>query len=376
MTTDQPETILAAEERSTVSKSKTDTTGKEEPTQKPDKSESGIVYRISDDLYPILTRGRRYSAKRSKSQPESPHEWLWVTQTGIGPNRDSWEIDFIDKELRDCIAKVIAKYNDHTGNNTWQGSQVKLSSPFKAFVFNHAELETEAQSTSLDPTTRKHLQELLQVVDKIHDPVQWKIPKSVDDLWNFRIQYTLLWTLFKPGSLVVGAWNSAQDLQVFQVHDTSYSLKERALHRSNNISTINELVITAWMWDWDGEEIVRTMFELKIPEYFGDKPPAELKCYPIMFYEMEGHRGIEAIRRTSVYQNRRASFLQYALGHRHLELRRYCGDFYGGIPVFQFRREKPDMTMTAMGYRATLWPTVPPRVVKVCMTLGPRSLLY
>ena len=276
---------------------------------------------------------------------------------------------FIDKKLRDCIAKVIAKYNGHTGNNIWQGSQVKLSSPFKALIFNHAELETEAQSTTLDPTTRGRLQCLLQEVDKIHDPVQWRIPESVDDLWDFRIQYTLLWTLFKPGSLVVGAWNSAQDPQVFQVHDTSYSSKERSLHLSNSITTIDELVVTAWMWDWDGEEIVRTMFELKIPEYLGDKPPAELRCYPIAFYEREGHRGLEAICGTSVYRNRRENFLQYTLDHRHLGLRRYCGDFYGGIPVFQLDRGKMD-------FRAGCWPSVPPKVVKVRMTLGPQSSLY
>jgi hypothetical protein len=360
MATDQPEITLTAEENPEM-----DTTGKTNPTQTPDKPESGIVYRKWPNTSQSL-----FGRRSAKIQPESPHEWLWVTEVEEGLDRDSWEIVFSDHKLRDFIAKVIAKYNGHTGNSIWQASQVTLSSPFKALVFNHAELESEAQSTSLDPTTRGRLQSLLQEVDKIHDPLRWKIPESVDDLSNFRIQYALLWTLFKPGSLVVGAWNLADDLQVFQVHDVSYGSKEKTLKLVSH--AINELVITAWMWDWDGKNIVRTMFDLKISEFAGDKPPAELSCYPVAFYEdVEGHRGLEAIRGTSVYRDRRANYLQYALDHHHLGLRRYSGDFYGGIPAFQSDRGKADM-----GFRGSLWSNARPRVVKVRMTLGPQSFLY
>ncbi|PKY00286.1 P-loop containing nucleoside triphosphate hydrolase protein [Aspergillus campestris IBT 28561] len=359
MTTDQPDITLATEEKITASDTEMDTTHDTHPTQTPDNPESGIVYHRSDEM---LSRLRR-SAERPTIQLESTHEWLWVTPIGLGSNMDSWEIVLRDNKLRDCIAKVIAKYNGHIGSNVWQESRVTLSSPFKALIFNHAELKIEAQSTSLDPTTRGRLQCLLQVVEKIHDPVRWRIPKLVDDLWNFRIQYALLWTLFRPGSLVVGAWNSAHDLQVFQVHDTSYSSKEKTLYPTDHVYARNELVITAWMWDWDGKKIVRTMFDFRISEYSGDKPPAELKCYPVAFYDGEGHRGLEAIRGTSVYRDRRTNFLRYALDHRHLGLQRYSGDLYGGISAFQSNREKADMA--AMGFRAALWPTVPPRVVKI-----------
>jgi hypothetical protein len=372
MTTNQPEITLAAEEKSTAKNPEMGTTGKTNPTQTTDEPESGIVYRERHNTFPSRIAGWR-SAELPKIQLESPHEWLRVTKVEAGPNRGSWEIVVSDNKLRDCIAKVIAKYAAHTGNNIWQRSQVTLRSPFKALIFNHAELEIEAQSTSLDPATRGRLQSLLQEVNKVHDPMRWRIPESVDGLRNFRIQYALLWTLFKPGSLVVGAWNSAGDLQVFQVHDASYyDSKKISLQSVDDVLMMDELVITAWMWDWDGEKIVRTLFDFKVSEYAGDKAPAELRCFPIAFFEdEEGNRGLEAIRRTSVYRDRRASFLQYALDYYHSRLWRYSGEFYGGIPAFQLDQRGADMR-----FRPGLWPTARRRVVKVRMTRSPRNLPY
>ncbi|GAQ11473.1 hypothetical protein ALT_8794 [Aspergillus lentulus] len=358
MTTDQLEITLASEKRFAAEIPQMDTTGKTNLSQTP---ESGIVYCKSHNMFPNRSPDCS-SAGHPKIKPESPDEWLRVIEVVEGPNRSSWKIVFFDNKLRDCIRKVIANYNVHTGNNIWQGPQVTLRSPLKALIFNYAELEIQAQSTSLDPTTRGRLQSLLQVVDKVHDPLRWRIPESVDDLRNFRIQYALLWTLFKPGSLVVGAWNSAHDMQVFQVHDAWYNSKKTTLHPVDNVHLVmNELVIAAWMWDWDGKEIVRTMFEFRIPEYAGDKPPAELRCYPVAFYEDgKGQRDLDAIWGMSVYRDRRAKFLQHALDYHDSRLRRYSGDFYGGIPAFQLDRAKAEMS-----YRATLWHIPAPGVVNI-----------
>lgn len=372
MTTDQPDITLASEKESTAEKPNIESKGRAIPAQNPDKPESGIVYHKSHDMDPSKSPEWRLAGRR-KIQPESPHEWLWVVEVEEGPNKGSREIIFSDDKLKQCITRVIAKYNDHAGNNIWQESQVTLSSPFMALIFHYAELEIEAQSTSLDPITRGRLQSLLQEVAKVHDPARWRIPESGDDLWNFRIQFALLWTLFKPGSLVIGPWNLANDLQVFQVHDISYHSKKIPLQPVDNVDlVVNELMITAWMWDWDGKNIVRTIFEFRISEYSGDKPPAELRCYPIAFYEDgEGRRGLEAIGGMSVYRERRANFLQYALDHHHSGLRRYCGDFYGGLPAFQL-----DRVQMEMGFRSKFWPTALPRIVKVRMKLSPPSSLY
>lgn len=303
---------------------------KADMTTDSDETASRIRYvqKITDDMGTTEKPGRNPLDHKS-DEDKCPTPWLTVVENvnsekDAGPNRITWEITICDVNLRDCITKVLASYIDHTSKQVWQGTEVTLSNLITP-ILNYRRLESEKSSPSLSPITRERLGELLEIIKAVSDPLLLRAPEPTGKIRDFRIQYYHLWTLFRPGNLIVSSWDQADGPQVFRVDKFS----------CNKIESHFDII--AWVWDWDGQKIIRTLFEFRIEHYSEDKSPTELTCYPIEFYEdEEGRRGKAAIHAAQMYRKRRELFLQYTYQQKDSpSVLRYSGDVFRGASAFQ-----------------------------------------
>lgn len=113
-------------------------------------------------------------------------------------------------------------------------------------------------------------------------------------------------------------------------------LKYSGLKHPNKTASV--LTIGAWMWDWNGQGLIRSMYDFPIPSYTADntsKALVDLPCYPVELYRGEnGKSGLETLK--ELYSTkRRGLFLKYtaeqALTNDPLS---YAGSAVGDAPAF------------------------------------------
>ena len=290
------------------------------------RTQSGIRYRMR--LY--KDNGDRFTEHDHEPEEEEPDEDVsepyWVkyidaTYQNGEPRPDMCEFVIFDTKLRDFIStKVIPSYVGHSGKAFWQKREVVLKPNFLEIVLNYTELENATHDTSPHETTKETRQRLATLLEMIRGKCDEQLFRPIDSstIRDFRIPFRSCWRLFRPGTLVVSPWNRAGDLQVFRVQhialNSDYSL------------------ITAWIWDWDGEQLRRTLFEFRIKKYDGEKYPAGLTCYPIEFFEHL--TGEDAKQKLRIKVGRRSElFRKYTyeqLSNRHVL--HYRGEMISGFP--------------------------------------------
>ena len=92
-----------------------------------------------------------------------------------------------------------------------------------------------------------------------------------------------LWILFNPGTLIVTRWHPTRPdyPQVFKVQSHTCVA-----------SPNQDLLLTAWGWDWNGSKLVRKMYSFCIKNYPKTTNPINLLCYPLYWYErLSGETG-------------------------------------------------------------------------------------
>ena len=269
-----------------------------------------------------------------REQQKLPAWWLTIReverQRYDNSGEKSWETIIIsDPALRDYIRNLLATHIDHTGKQMWQMPQVALDATSSTLILNYHCLRAAAQSSSraTSQTTRERLSILLDLLEKINDPLYFRSPVPGSRIRDFYIRFKHLWILFQPGCLITSPWNQAGDMQVFRVHGVG---------RSPSV-----LKLGAWTWDWNGHRVIRTYFEFEIPSYEEEKCPTELTCFPIQFYEdAEGRRGKEALEETTGYKNRRKLFRMYTVQQKKSpKVLHYRGDIYRGARGFSSRQQ-------------------------------------
>jgi hypothetical protein len=208
-------------------------------------------------------------------------------------------------ELRDCIKTLLGPYIEHFSKSAWDKSEVLLSKHWNEILFNWRKFTTPnsgAVRSTIDTKFRHRLDIILRFV-RAYYPGMVKI----QDEWSGCSQ--VLWAdirvLFRPGSLIVAKdWskrNSAgtsKSVQVFKVNHLA--IKESGF------------IFTAWLWDWDGSQLVRTVYEFKIDDFRGQRAITDLPFYPIDFFVNEkGEVGETAVRSCQQYRDRRKLFTDF-----------------------------------------------------------------
>ena len=288
----------------------------------------GIRYRMRE----VNSRGdfvREYDAnhpmKKSYQDASLPY-WLKVIDFMSSRNGEVLprrrEVVICDSALRDFIAdKVIPSFIDHTGKQLWQQEEVVLKPKggFLTILLNYTQLQKAADGileSDIPENISKQITILLQIISSRTHPGLLRAMNSLSSDRDFRIAFEQIWVLFKPGNLVISSWNHAEDLQVFKIHLVAY--------KPDYVSVI------AWIWDWDGQRLVRSAFEFRIERYDDDKRPAELACYPMEFWEEITREGAkqEILNKSAL---RRKLFFRYTYHQSSTpDLLQYRGDIISG----------------------------------------------
>ena len=303
---------------------------RKEPEAAPDNQAKpeGISFFTSN-----VSKGNELSAWNDPRKPPkleeaaSSQDWLTVTKV-VGGDSDAHEIKISDKALRDCIKACLLSFIAHRGANVWLRDEVVLISEIDTLVFNYKILEAEAHRQPADKT-RNRLRELLEILRAIHGPpILMCIDADISK--DFRIEIEFVWPLFCPGKLIVANTDGFDSPQLLRIDN--YHLKTKDQQTS--------ITVSAWMWDWDGQKLVRSMYEFikKSPEH-GRVNPKEWDFYPVECYEArDGNRGLNALRQDTALGNRRHVFIEYtgeyAAKYRGANFLRYSGDAFGDATAF------------------------------------------
>ncbi|KUL90361.1 hypothetical protein ZTR_02051 [Talaromyces verruculosus] len=266
------------------------------------------------------------------------NSWFQILGDFRHKSDDYRVVTILDQDLQSCIIRTTSAYFTHFGVQLRSNVGLRIESPFKLLVYSYDVLESAAVSASTPSEVAEGLRSLLDEVNKLQDPVSWKIPEKIENARNFHIEFDSLWAIFKPGSLVISSCDHGKSPQIFKVHQASYKDRPRKDYHLNGMGTIKTriLVIHAWTWDWNGTDIFRNMFEIQIEAYSGQKSPTELSCYPATLYIGSGNqRGISAVYESAVYKNRQENYIKYTFKQKPpaKTLLRYSGEFRG-IPAF------------------------------------------
>lgn len=199
-----------------------------------------------------------------------------------------------------------------------------MKSRFTTIVLNFAKLKSAARNGPSDETSRR-LEEFLSVVASLVEPRLLESLPTDQDLRDVRVEYRHLWTMFRPGNLIVSNKHGGEFPQVFKI--------DRFRFRKDIFT------VTAWMWDWNGQGLTQSMYDFHITSYNNEntsKALVDLECYPIEFYEGEdGTMGAEALK-TLLSSKRRGVFLQYTAeqGLNNNNALSYFGIAFGDAPAF------------------------------------------
>ncbi|EXJ63456.1 uncharacterized protein A1O5_11505 [Cladophialophora psammophila CBS 110553] len=194
------------------------------------------------------------------------------------------EVDIESRELRGLLKKVIG---DSYPGQSWEGNTINLIAPFAPVVHYWKELSRASRETDVKDSlgikaARRDLSNLLECISTCTE-LESYFKTRESNLESHTITYQTIWTLFRPGTLVVA--RPFMNLpQVFEVKTSPDPWEDRRLN------------IECWGYDWNGKEIVRVTFEFPLERFRGTKEISSLFCYPLEFYRDENGNFDQSLR--------------------------------------------------------------------------------
>ncbi|ESZ91049.1 aaa family ATPase [Sclerotinia borealis F-4128] len=293
-----------------------------------------IRYRDINGMIKIEPRDPSLAIGSDDSHAKRSTTWLTLTEnandkTNAGLESNPWTISIADQEVLNLLKETLKDYIEHTGKRKWDNKVVRLPEVWNPIVINWRRI-LEKQSSlpaETDERLRRRFNILLDMHQKIH-PSLVRFQASRDTYTTIR--FTDLGGLIIPGSLVVTNW---LNLEFREAHEAPQVFKVSQLHYG---SPTGPFMFTAWLWDWNGRSLVRTMYTFTIPPFDDYWAILRLPIYPVDFFVHGGKQGIDAIRSHEQYTthkdgqaifNRRRLFRKYTIDHRRAgPVLRYCGD--------------------------------------------------
>ena len=198
-----------------------------------------------------------------------------------------------DNDLRDYLRDFLGTYIEHFSREEWEKPSVLLSQNFNPLLFHWRELKQRHDNwpEDQDQKTYKRLGIVMKCIREYYTSMV-----NIQETWDTcrHVPFKDLRMLFRPGSLIV-----ANDWTQEIANDTP---------RAPQVLKVNHLTLekdwfqfTAWLWDWDGSQLARTMYKFRIDRYEGSQVITRLPFYPLDFFEYDGKRGRDAIRSSPRY---------------------------------------------------------------------------
>ncbi|KAI1116481.1 hypothetical protein F5Y14DRAFT_459113 [Nemania sp. NC0429] len=166
----------------------------------------------------------------------------------------------------------------------WPEQVTRCGSPYVPLIYAWEEALREANGINSHESdderqARDDLKELLEIISTSSGDV--RLDRYFENRQAFlkerTIRHDALWTLFPPGSLIVG--RPCHDEQQVFVVDTCSAFAP----------SDGPFQVVCFSCDWTGSEFSRVPFMIEIPGWDGDsKSVTDLPFYPLDFYEEDG----------------------------------------------------------------------------------------
>jgi hypothetical protein len=192
---------------------------------------------------------------------------------------DDGELTFYGPELLDLLRRLLKHYPYHL----FVGETVVLDSPYSPIIIHWDILTEEANKEGEDEKDTIARADLKRLLESL---LQWtgdekldRYLKNRDSLRKARsITFDALWTVFAPGTVVVGRPFLKKD-QIFIIEGFFELWPNQSRRRGNR--RVKFWTFAAYTYDWDGTQFQRRTLHLEIEEFDGPKPLESLPYHPL-----------------------------------------------------------------------------------------------
>ncbi|KAK4554116.1 hypothetical protein LTR86_008957 [Recurvomyces mirabilis] len=195
--------------------------------------------------------------------------------------RSSGTLEVFDLNLCALLKRLLAHYPPF---NHFLGSRVEIDSPYEPLIFNWDAIVAESELRDGDDgvlRARSDLRDLIVAIRKgSGDPKLDEYFRSRNDLRRENaITFDTLWTIFPPGTLVIGQV-FLDEPQLFMVEDQHETWpRDNEFSRRSGTPTIWEL--DCFMYDYTGNTFQRQSVKLPFREFTGATPILQLPYRPL-----------------------------------------------------------------------------------------------
>ncbi|KAF9870783.1 hypothetical protein CkaCkLH20_11682 [Colletotrichum karsti] len=209
-------------------------------------------------------------------KPETPKEEQSRTAATVIKYFDSRQVNY-DTEIKiesAAAREILQEKLRHYPDFHWDNPNLSILTPFTPLVHNWDILEEASKGDT------NGARDLAAILDAVKDTGGVKDYLEKQESTNDLVSFGLLWTVFKPGELVLMPSSFMKRKQAFILRNTTV----RQLHPGSRKTYMSA---SCWAYDWNGLERTfnRVGVELKIESYKGQKLVTSLPFYPLSFYK-------------------------------------------------------------------------------------------
>lgn len=259
------------------------------------------------------------------------HELAMTIQTYYSSKkeRESICIKVHSKPLLSLLRHLLRDLMNHITSAIWSDKMTEIDTEDDLILQS---LDHLIRATSVDfdefkdsfrsdanEETWKELRCFVQHVERYRP--QHKSITERDLQKNMQIRYEQLLTLYPPGSQVV-ATPFLQEPQIFVVYDARYVDYDAATFS-----------ISAWMYDWNGTDLVKDVYIFHISEFKNVRSIKSLSCIPLKYYGEVDNLRQKLISRGKEFQK---------LCHKSHDMLRCSGPVYQALSLRESSEHMPD----------------------------------
>lgn len=240
----------------------------------------------------------------------------------------SSEVEVVFPELQKLLGSITCKWG-------WADEVTRCASPYSALIYSWEEAQKEANAivdgeSDDEKQARDDLKELLRIISTSSGDVRLdRYFKSRQAFLNEgTIAHEALWTLFPPGTLIVGK-PCHDETQILFVEDCDTFVRDD-----------DAFQMTCFIFDWDGTVFGRVPFEVSIDQWGGERRSVtSLPFYPLEYYEEDGlTRGESRQKLESHLIDRGRKFVEFCVAPKGKQMFNYSNGaayFYRGGTLLQ-----------------------------------------
>lgn len=274
--------------------------------------------------------------KEDKEVPEQMNWWdmyaLCLVRQFRGKFVDQVTLRVNSPHLKDTLKEVIGTFP----GISFETKNITIAAPYRVLYHYRPELYTKREQMEDDTDAAKHLDLLLEFIDE-------EFKDTIADSDNLQeknlMSYELLWTIFRPGSMVFSL--SGGQPRMFKLNSYHYSCDPQ------------QFVLAVSFVDFDGEDFGTRNTTLEIPRFAGAAAIMALATTPAELNEERERLSEMLIVRGKRFQELAGMHFRHYSGIAVTEKSRFSHDGRVVVDTKTFHRINADEAFTVSPFPGT-----------------------